>query len=70
MDIASKTIDYGFPLAALFFCIFIRKRWYKYKIPEQINFQNKNSWLISYIYFCIKYLAPILITVILLSNFL
>ncbi|MCP3658854.1 MAG: sodium-dependent transporter [Bacteroidetes bacterium] len=71
IDILGLIIEIGFPIVAFLFCIFIKSRWKKYKINEQINSPNKKSnYFNKYIYICVSYLGPILIGLVLLSNFI
>lgn len=64
-------IQFGFPIVGFLFCIFIKSRWKKYKITEQLEFKNNNpKWLLKYIYFCVCYIGPILIGIVILSKFL
>lgn len=59
------------PLSVLLFSIFIGNNWNKYELSKEINLQNNHSeYLIKYIYICIRYISPILIGLVLISNFL
>ncbi len=67
MDLMANIVDLGLPLIGLLFCIFIFKRWDKYKITEELNKPKKNSeFLIKYVRICVCYVSPVLMGIILL----
>ncbi len=59
------------PLSVLLFSIFIGNNWNRYDLSHEINLQgNHSKLLVKYIYVCIRYVAPVLIGIVLISNFL
>ncbi len=67
MDLMTNIVDIVLPLIGFFFCIFIFKRWDKYKITEELNKPKKHSeFLIKYVRICVCYVNPILMGMILL----
>ncbi|MCP3658855.1 MAG: sodium-dependent transporter [Bacteroidetes bacterium] len=71
MDCIIKFImEFLLPFSVLCFSLYIGNNWKKLNIAQEINNHNKYSKaLLNYIYICIRFLAPILILIVLISNF-
>ncbi len=68
--IIAFSVNLLMPCACLLFCLFLGQRWERYGMDREIdNGRGYSRWLRWYIYISIRYLAPLLIGAILLSNF-
>ena len=63
-------VDLCMPLSAMLFCLFIGKRWDDYCLSDEIDTQGRYGLRHGkLVYICVKYVAPILIALILMTNF-
>ena len=69
--IIAVVVDLFMPLSAMLFAIFIGRKWKAYQLSEEINTPKQYGVLHGkLVYVSVKYVAPVLIGVILITNFL
>ena len=65
--IINMTTDLLMPIACILFCFFITRYWKAYSMDDAMKGQyNYSRFFLRYIYFSVKYVSPILITIIML----
>lgn len=62
-------VNMTMPISAMLFCIFVGKHWKDYQLDQEINTPHDYGRKhLQFVYICLKYVAPLLIGIILISQ--
>ena len=64
-------VNVAMPISAMLFCIFAGKYWEDYQLDKEINTPHDyGKRHLRFVYICLKYVAPVLIGIVLVSQWL